>query len=212
MAKLDQTDQNQRLLKIMAEDLKLPLLQIARQAELGQPLGGSLEVIESSASQALWLIDAYLLSQKIGQESLPLEPVTVSSVLDDTAHDLYNLAKQYDCNLEVQLSGRYGPVMANRQALRAVLVGLGSSLIGAGGADPGATVILSSYKTRRGIVAGVYSQDQELGQTLLEQSGAAVYMANRLLSGMDSHLRAARHNQLSGLAATLLPSQQLALI
>lgn len=214
MAKLDLTEQNHQLLKAMAQELRLPLLQIARQAELGLNGDNSVQAVRASANQALWLVDTYLLSQHFGQAALPLEPVTISSVLDDAAHDLDGLAKQYSCSLQLELGGRLGPVMANRQALRAVLVGLGSSLIGASSSNKAGKpqIILSSYRTKKGVVAGVYSQTDGLSQALFKQAGATIYMANQLLDGMDSQLRLAKRRQLTGLAATLLPSQQLALV
>jgi hypothetical protein len=44
------------------------------------------------------------------------------------------------------------------------------------------------------------------------QASAGIFMASELLSSMHSQLRIAHHNKLSGLAATLLPSHQLALV
>ena len=101
----------------MAEELKLPLLQVARQAELA-----NIDSLEQSANQALWLVDSYLLSQQL---HLELEPVAVSAALDEAAHALEGIARQYNCRLELHLSGRYAPVMAHRQGLHTALVGIG---------------------------------------------------------------------------------------
>ena len=223
----------QRLFKTMAEELKLPLLQVARQAELaalGDPATGPylLQQIEQSASQALWLVDSYLL----GQEQLELEPVAVSAALDDAAQALDGLAKQYNCRLELQISGRYQPVMAHRRALQTALVGLGSSLITATQAgDQPQSLILAAHRGHNGgVVAGIFSTNEGLSQDiyargralygrahqplhqLTAQAGAGIFIADALFSSMAAQLRVARHHNLTGLAATLPTSHQLALI
>ncbi len=227
----------ERLLRAMAEELKLPLLQIARQAELAQtvPDESLLEGIETSATQALWFVDSYLLSQRLAQQtSLDLEPVAVSAALHDAAHQLAGLAKQYDYELELRLSGRYEPVMAHARGLRTALVGLGNTLIGAADAAAGAAaprrLVLAAHRSRGGVVAGVFSQTEGLSQAVYRQGkalygrtrqpltgfsvqgGAGVFMADILFASMQSRLRVARHHNLTGLAATLPPSRQLVLV
>lgn len=222
-----------RLLGAMAEELKLPLLQIARQAELAQmtPDNQVLEDIATSASQALWFIDSYLLSQELlNQTELELEPVTVSAALHDAAHVLAGLARQYNCELELQLSGRYGPVMAHVQGLQTALVGIGSSLIAAQGAEGKQRLILAAHKGQTGVVAGIFSQTEGLSQAIYSrgralygrarqplqdfstQGGAGIFVADNLFTAMQARLRVARHHKLTGLAATLQPSRQLALV
>ncbi|MEO5627914.1 MAG: hypothetical protein ABIQ89_03425 [Candidatus Saccharimonadales bacterium] len=209
----------------MVEELKLPLVQIARQAELS-----SLPEIELSAAQALWFVDSFLLSRQLQQSSLQLEPVAVAAVLQDTAHALDALAKQYNCGLELEISGRYVPAMAHRQGLQAALVGLGSTLITANQTTEKSKLVLAVHRTRGGIVAGIFSQAEGLSQSvynrgralhgqarqpmqeLTANSSAGVFVADALFESMESRLRVARHNKLTGLAATLQQSRQLALI
>lgn len=225
----------QRLFQAMAEELKLPLLQIARQAELAQASNEPdlVRQIEQSANQALWLVDSYTLSQQLsGHQQLLLEPVAVSAALDDAAHSLQSLAAQYNCELQLQLSGRYAPVMAHRQALHTAIVGLGSSLINA--TPPTAkrsTVVLAAHRSPNGgVVAGVYSAAAGLSQDVLQngralygrsrqplpqltnQAGAGIFIAEALLNSMSAQLRVGRHRKLTGLAATLPLSNQLALV
>jgi hypothetical protein len=214
-----------RLLAAMAEELKLPLLQIARQAELSQQTD-----IELSATQALWFVDSYLLSQQLlRQSSLDLEPVAVSAVLQDAAHALEGLARQYNCKLELQISGRYLPAMAHRQALQTALVGLGSSLITAS-QEKQPRLILAAHRTNGGVVAGVFSRSEGLSQAVFQRgrslygkarqpmqeftshSAAGVFVAAELLDSMETTLRVAKHHKLTGLAATLQQSRQLVLV
>jgi hypothetical protein len=223
----------ERLLRAMAEELKLPLLQIARQAELAQttPDATVLEGIEASATQALWFVDSYLLSRQLAEQAtLELQPVAVSAALHDAAQQLAGLARQHGCTLELKLSGRYEPVMAHPQALQAALLGLGSSLIAAG--EPGRKhrVVFAAHRGRGGVVAGVFSEAEGLSQTVFRrgkalygqasqpvadfsaQGGAGIFLADSLFASMESQLRVAHHHKLSGLAATLQTSKQLALI
>lgn len=223
-----------RLLRAMAEELKLPLLQIARQAELaadGQANPKELKAIELSATQALWFVDSYLLSQQLLQQpSLALEPVAVSAVLQEAAHVLDGLAKQHNCSLELQLSGRFAPVMAHRLGLQTALIGLGSTLISAAQNEASPRLVLGAHRSRGGIVAGIFSQTEGLSQSVYQrgrqlygkarqpmqefsaQAGAGVFVADALFGSMDSHLRVATHNKLTGLAATLQQSRQLTLV
>lgn len=181
---------------------------------------------------ALRLVDSYLLSVQLQSlPSLELEPVSVSAVLQDTAHKLNLLARQYDCDLEVHLSGRYAPVMAHRQSLEAAYATLGYAFIEAiPNADNKHRVILGAHRSSNGLVAGIFGNQQELsadmyrrGQALYgtakqsmpgmsPSAGAGVFVADSLLRHMATPLHVSRHNRLSGLAATLLPSRQLTLV
>lgn len=216
---------SERLMQAMVEELKLPLMQIARQAELSKQPD-----IELSATQALWFVESYLLSQQLQQSSLALEPVPVSAVLQDTAHVLDSLARQYNCQLEVHVNGRYTPAMAHRQGLQAALVGLGSTLITSAQNETKPRLILAAHRTRGGLVAGVFSQSEGLSQAVYQRgralygkarqpmqeltanATAGVFVADALFESMDSRLRVAKFQQLTGLAATLQQSRQLALI
>ena len=82
---------DERLLRALAEQLKMPLLQIARTAEFAAETGDtkSLTNISYIAETALRLVDGFLLSaDRQAQEVFHLEPVSVSSILQDTAHKL----------------------------------------------------------------------------------------------------------------------------
>ena len=120
----------------LAEQLKLPFMQIQRQAELIRLTGKQdISSIETSADYALKLIDNYLLGLKLNNEKLALEqePVSVAAVLYDSGQLLDRLAKKYGVKLELNISGKYEPVMAHKQGLESALVSLGTSLIEAAG-------------------------------------------------------------------------------
>ena len=241
-------DRTTRLLLSVAEQLKAPLTQIARQAELlelqatqqTQTVPYDLGVLPAAANMsaqataALTLVDSYLLGVDLLSQELELEPVSVSSVLVDVAHQLSGYAKQYGVSTEVTLAGKYEPVMAHPAALKAALTSLGYSLIEAqgasGAAHPGGRrIVLAGHRTAHGIAAGLYSPEklateawrkaqslygraQQPLASMLGTSGAGLFVADALAAAMASELRVTRRAREYGLALTLVPSQQLQFI
>ncbi len=228
---------SQQLLLSLTEQLKLPLLQIARTAELEalSPAQDNISHIRITADNALRLIDNYALGVRMAGENagyFQAEAVSVSSVLYDVAAELAPLAKTYDVALDIDLGGRYGPVTANRRGLEAALVSLGSALIEALPAleVPQLRLQLSAHRCRYGIVTGMYSNVRQLSTDALRQgrrlhgyarqpltsvsagSAAGVFVADALLHGMDTQLMASKYRNLYGLGAVLQPNPQLQLI
>ncbi|HEX3568112.1 MAG TPA: hypothetical protein VHT70_00350 [Candidatus Saccharimonadales bacterium] len=227
------------ILRSIAEQLKLPLLHIARQAELGgdapEKDRAALQNMQTSAESALNLVDSYLLGLQLVQDqsSLALEPVTLSSVLLDAAHELDAFARQYGVLLELEITGRFAPVMAHRAGLRATFLSLGYALIEALPSLADARhhrLTLATHRTPAGVIAGLYTQGSILtteqfrvaqglcGKArqpltgLSPSSGAGVFVADAILRAMASCLRVGRYQNMTGLAATLQPSQQLQLV
>lgn len=224
----------ERLLQSLAEQLKVPFIQIARSAELAQTTGkaAALHRIEYTADMALRLLDSYLLS--LSNRRLPgleLEPVSISAVLQDTANLLSHAARQHDCVLEVWPAPNQGPVMAHRQSLESAMAVLGYAMIESlPQADEKHNLSLASHRSRIGVVAGVFGDAtrfnadsyrraralfgsaKQAAPGAAADSGAAFFVADSLLQSIASPLRVARHNGRSGLAATFLPSKQLQLV
>lgn len=226
---------SQELLLSIAEQIKLPLLQIARQAEVARLTSlPNLDDIQTTADNALRLIDNYLLSVRLNceQELLALESVSVSSVLYDAGHELSSLAKSYGVNLELHIGGRFGPVMANRIGLQSALVSLGSALIEALPAQesPQLKLQLATHRCRYGIVAGLYTDTEQLTTEALRQgrklqgstrqpltnlthtAGAGIFVADAILRAMQLKLKVSRHHRLYGLGAVLQPNHQMQLV
>lgn len=222
-----------RLLASIAEQLKVPLMTIARQAELGQLTGqthlADLSGIRTHADAALVLVDSYLLGLQLmrSQTTLDLEPVSVSSTLVEIAHELERFAKQYEVRLEVHIGGRYEPVMAHPVGLKAALLSLGYGLVEAQAATDTKSITLATHRTPHGIVAGLYGAQEPLatsewrtalalcGQAtqpftgLSASSGAGIFVAHTILQAMETKLRVGKRLRQYGLATTLQPSQQL---
>jgi K+-sensing histidine kinase KdpD len=229
------TDISEQLLLTVAEQLKLPLLHIARQAELAQLQGtANLASIRATADNALQLIDNFLLGVqlKASDFQLELEPVSVSSVLYDAGQQLNGIAKQYDVSLNLNIAGRYGTVMAHREGLQAALVSLGSSLIEAlpAGSHEQLNLQLATHRCRYGIVAGLYSTTESIQAAMLERgrqlqgrarqpfaglthtSGAGIFIADAILAAMHLELKASRHHGQHGFGIVLPPNHQLQLV
>lgn len=226
-----------RLLWSVAEQLKLPLSVIARRAELAE-MSGDYSVqdaasIRTQADIGLALIDSYLLGIDLWrqQSSLPLEAVSVSSVMADTAHGLYKYARQLGVSIDMSVDGRYGPVMANPRGLRAAMLALGCALVEAVQTDKSGKpkLTLAVHRNEQGIVAGIYGLNGEFnprqwrgGQGLYGQSpqpmptlhgsGAGLFVADAILQAMETNLIVGRHGRQAGLKAVFIPSQQLTLV
>lgn len=232
--------QSERLFLSLAEQMKLPLLQIVRQAELGIMLDSSadqLSGVRVNADVALKLIDGYLLSMRLAAEErhlVEMESVSVSAVLYDTAHQLYPIAKLYGVDIELSVDGKYGPVAAHREGLESALVSLGYALIEALPASNNNAsqmkLELAAHKCRYGIVAGLYADVDRLSADALRQGrklygdtrqplpalshvgGAGVFVADAILNAFGSSLKVSHHHRRSGLGAVLQPNYQMQLI
>ncbi len=226
---------SQQLLLSVTEQLKLPLLQIARQAEHGQLTGQTdAASIQATADNALQLLDNYVLGVRLSldHQQLDIEPVSIASVLYDTGQQLDSLAKRYGVGLELNIAGRFGPVMAHRQGLQAALVSLGTSLIEALPAldSPQLKLHLATHRCRYGIVAGLYADTQHLSSEALRRgralqgkarqplaslsygSAAGIFVADAILDAMRLKLQVSRHHRLYGLGTVLQPNHQLQIV
>ena len=229
---------NGLLFTTLAEQVKLPFVTVKHAAELlrahpnKDELERLLQTIALTSSSALKLIDGYLLSVQLQVEPrMALEPVSLSSVLYDTAHTLDDYAKAHECEIELRLNGRFGPVMARREVVMSALESLGYSFIDAA-SHPGSKtkIMFGVRRTASGMTTGVYSEVSTLNSSLLKQarvlkgiarqplgdfsagSGAGVFIADALMELLDSPIRISRFQGLFGLAATLQSSKQLSLV
>ncbi|MES2971499.1 MAG: hypothetical protein V4702_04205 [Patescibacteria group bacterium] len=223
-------DHSEQLFNALAEQLKTPLLQIARLAEVSSV--NRLPQISTISAHALRLVDAYVQSNSQNQTKLILEPTTSSAILYDVATMLQPFAKQSDFIIDIDQQGRGVPVMAHRESLRTMLTLLGASLIEAATEQDNTSkrLILGTHRSSQGTVIGAFSSHVELSQRALQlvrelhgratqvaptlglAGGAGLAIADRLSEQMSAPLKAYRHRSLSGIGSMLLPSHQLQLI
>ena len=228
------TDQTIRLMRALAEELRLPLLQIARKSELARLNAdvNQIKEISVTADAALMLVDSYLFSTQVllGQQQLDLEPVSISAMMYDTAQYLKNMARLYDCDIDIDIRGKSGLIMAHPRGLQAAFTSLAYSFINANTDGSKQRIVLQAHKTRGGISAGVLTTNKDIPKDSLSiarklfgsarspmgnfthNSGAGIYVADSLFSLMSTQLKVTKQKSSVGLTAILLPSHQLALL
>jgi hypothetical protein len=227
----------ERLFLSLAEQLARPLLTVAHLSELA-PADGSASVehwqaVNAITNSSLQLVESYALSLRMHGKVTPLtlEPVTISALLYDTAERLAPLAKQYGVEVELDAGPRVQPVLADRMVLQSAFESLGQVFLASQAeAEDRTPVRLSAHRSRHGVVAGLYGGSSLLGVDSLRRArsvqgmaaqpihqlvsgpAAGVFVADSLLQALAARLHVARYHSMTGLAATLHPSQQLQLV
>lgn len=227
---MQQGDLTDTLFTALAEQLKTPLLQIARLSEVSAD--NNLPQISVISEHVLRLVDAYTLAQTQAQTKLLLEPINAGSILYDVAHTLNTFAKQNDYELQIDMRGKSVPVMAHRDSLRSMLTLLGTSLIEASASEQsaGRFMVLGTHRSAKGTVVGAFSNQVTLTQKALlltrqlhgratqavpalgQAGGAGLAIADRLSQQLSAPLRTYRHGTFSGIGSLLPPSRQLQLL
>lgn len=232
-----QLNSQEQLFLGLAEQLSRPLLQVSRLAELAQTETADTpywQTVQAIMQSSLQLVESYALSLRVQGKItlLDFEPVTVSSLLYDTTAVLQPFAKQYGVTLELEPGPKVQPILADRSVLQSAMTSLGQVFVLAQAeAEEPSAVRLAAYRSRYGVVAGLYgASSAQLGadslrraralqgkarqplQRLVSGPAAGVFVADSLLKTLSSQLHVAHYHNLSGLAATLQPSQQMQLV
>lgn len=218
----------------LVEQLKLPFLQIIKQLELST-FDAKLHHLNNakiSAEYAIKLIDNYILSLKIENQEIDYYPETflVSTVLNNSAQYLENLAKMYGVDLKILVENKTTPVMGNRIILESAILSVGMSLVEAVATNAKPTLYFATHRSRHGVVAGIYTEDIKISakllkegrkykgkssqplQNLLYSSGAGIFIADNLFNSLKLNMLVSKHKNLYGLGAILNCSQQLKLV
>jgi len=216
--------EDDRLLINIVEHLKLPLINISLKSEVA-----NLSDIKSLADNSIRLIDGYILGLNIAQHQLDLEPVSVSEVLSDAAHNLSKTAKLYNCNLNLNIEGKFVPVMSSKIEMESAFTLIGQTIIESN-TNTNNEIFISAYKSGDKIVAGIFTGDLKITNETLRKAIVSagkvsqglpdfshspvtgVYAADLILTRLASRLQVFHHNNLSGLAGNFMPSRQLSLI
>ena len=231
----DGEDEYERMLSAIAYDLSLPLLQIKASAELKQNSKKPSPDIGVLTQSGLRLIDSYIMALELrsNRQQLVLEPISINSLLADTAHDLQSYAKHYNTTINVEVLGRMKPILTNRSKLQSALYCLGCSLIRAQASSDAKkhTVVLGAQRGRSdSITAGVFGSFSGLSDKAMfrarslagqasqplpsvpAQNAGGILIADMLVSALYQPLKAARFKEYSGLATTFPVSKQLRLV
>lgn len=236
---IDEIARQRGLLVTLSDDIALPLLQIKSSLELMQSQNFAKSAARRHNAEAvlsvdagLQLIEAYRLLLAGSQaDNLPMEPLAVRILLDEIAHRLTPYAKQYDTKLTVNVQPRLAPALAHQPSLASALEILGTSLIRAQAAQSDQKsyqLLLGAHRSSDNVIAaGVFSGVQGISDRTLRAArallgrarqplpavpagaAAGVLVADMLCAQLWQPLRAAAHNNLSGLATSIPSSQQL---
>ncbi len=231
-------DSSHILLKSVAEELRLPLVQISRLSETSLARGGQLledmKLIESSADLALQLLESYILGLEFSnkQKQIDLSPITMGAVLNDVAHQIHKVANQNNCDIEVAIKTSH-PIMGNYEAIKLAYINIANSLITSHDANDSKkrrSITFSVFGNGPRNIAGVYTQDLNISRLSWERSlaifektrqkmpdftstnGSGFYVAHTILEAMSLTLVPSKHNGLKGLAAGFPLSHQLQLV
>ena len=232
-----QLSEQERLFLGVVEQLARPLLAVSHVSELALTGDSATteqwQTVQALTNSSLRLVESYSLSLRVQGKLTPLslEPVTVSSLLYDTAERLGPFARRYGVDIELDTGPRAQPVVADRTVLQSAFESLGQVFIVAQAEGDGRTSLrLSAHRSRHGVVAGCYGNAVALGadslrrarsiqgsarqpiQQLVNGPAAGVFVADSLLQTLAAHLHVARYHNMAGLAATLQPSKQLRLV
>ena len=224
-----------KLFLSLAEQLSQTFLQITRAAEIGKDAATieSWYKIKDISEAAMFLTDAYAMQQRLERSLLQaqIEPVTISSLLYDTAQKLQPLAKRYDVELQLDGLSKLAPVMSDRYILQTALVSLGQVFILAESQNEDSRPLrLMGHRGRYGTVAGFYGEQMDLTASsyryalknyrqakqplskIVNGPATGVIIADKLLHSLESKLHVARYHKLLGLAVTLPTCNQLQLV
>lgn len=211
----------------LMRELKLSLYSVARQAELANK--DSFQAIQSQAEQSMRLIDSYIVSAQAeyGQARLDFAPLSLGSVMQETANELRGTL---DCREVLIQAQARGPVMTHRATLHNLLEASCQAMAEVSSQDSG-DLILRSYETKNGdIGAGVFSNSTNITPEDLRialslggtarmplarhsvRSGVMLIIADGLAKALGGSLEVKRMGRLRGLATLLPKSEQLSLI
>lgn len=227
---------NTRLLATLAEELKLPLQQIAHKAQLAQlDSAGALQQtqdIEAAAKSTLRLVDSYLFTTQVllNQKQLSLEPISVKAIMYDTAQYMVDIARLYDCDIDIVASNKTSLVMGHADALRSALLSLAYTLI-TSSVGENRKIVFRANRNKQMIQTGVVSTSPALASksglnnarqlygrahqpfaAMTHTSGAGLFVADTLFAAMESELQVGKHRGQTGFFGAMLPSKQLSLL
>jgi K+-sensing histidine kinase KdpD len=224
------TSQHDTNLRALAHELKHPLVNIARRAELAD--AEAVLAIRRTAEQALMLIDCYLLTAQTnhGQLALELSPATVGSILYDASVQMRPHLDNH--NASILLDDRtHEPVMTHRPALLSIINVFGNTLMDARENDGHQDIVLRGYRTRSGNLGiGVFSEDAQLSQGQLRRAldlqgrahmplasasasaHVSLAIADSLCRAIGGAMQVKRMGRFSGLATELPRSEQMAFV
>lgn len=188
--------------------------------------------ISSSTQAGLNLIEAYKFLLKSDELlNLNYEPMAIGAVLEEVAHQLSWLSKDYSTRIEVDVQGKLAPILAHQPSLSSALQVLATSLARAQASQSEQKeyrLVLGAHRSTDGfITAGAFSEVKGLSDVSLRAarslvgqarqpissvppgSASGILVADMLCASLWQPLRLVAHRSLGGLATGLPISTQL---
>ncbi len=230
------TTSNTDLLRVVANELKLPLTNIQSTASMlvnGQFDGD--EISEQNARllinslQAVDMIDGILLAGRIqtNQTALDLTAVNVSSVAREAHAELNGLAARYDRTLRLQTTDSLAPASANYEALKTSLNSMLSSLIRSSKSEVIEILVhnrldrvmitlrdegqVFSNQTVKSVLNNL-GRSVQPAKSLPSSSGLGVYISSVLMEAMNGKFDAYTIGNKRSITFSLQKSEQLTLL
>lgn len=227
------TDENV-LLRAVAHDLRLPLLQIKTKLELLDLSAQSADVKDLAylTNSGLRQVEAYLKGFMLKEEELPLVPVAIGAILEDVAQEVTPYARQYATVLEVRHDYRK-PVLAHVPTMKLAFTCLAESLVrmqASQTAKDNYRLTFGAHRLVGHMAAGIYGTIDGLSNQLLrsahslagraaqplpaaaEGTSSGILIADNLMAALGLKLRSSQHFGRQGLAVNLQTTTQMSLL
>jgi hypothetical protein len=226
--------EDQQLFLSVADQLDGVMSYLAQlsQANLSVDQNDDWKLVHTLTNTVRYITSGYIASLRTPDHAVKPGPVALASLLHETAELLLPYSKQYAVPISVTVAPRLQPVMADTGLLRMALLNIGQVFVrSAAENDYPAGIKLAAYRSRYGIVAGVYSAHNDLLSAprlrrALHLAGhgiqpcgpigsgpvAGIFVAEALLRSLAARLHVARYQTLTGLATTLPSCSQLQLV
>lgn len=212
-----------------AHELKSPLVLIRQLALQLEDDGDSIaaERIRLTAERSLQLVEGLTRVARLDDALFECEPITLSSLYDDVAHEMTPLARALGQDIQVIVPRGNMTAVGNRALLRSIMVGLCDNALTHN--NPSRAVVLGARRTSDRIVASVrdygpstaHLRDitRRLGTSPQpmsarpRSSGLGLLIAQQFADHMDGQLVMRRHRDVGATFSLTLPaSQQLSLL
>lgn len=199
-----------------AHELKAPLVlmrQLTYQLEMSGELSPQQKIVQErmrlTSERALRLVENITQTSRLSEALFALEPLQVRSVWDEVAGEVNPIARQMDQQLKVRVPKKPMLVVAHRELLPAILVGLCDNALAHN--PSGSQVELSAKQDKQTVVFSVRDRGPRIDAKAFHElesrlgtapqplgsrpnsSGLGLWIAGSFAKAMASHLSVTRH-------------------
>lgn len=215
------------LLLAAAHELKSPLVLIRQLSFQLDDTDLTARRIRLTAERSLHLVDGLTQAARLEDTLFACEPIHISSLLEDVAHELSPLSNALDQTIQIHAAKSNPVAIANYSLLRTVLLGLCDNALTHNAS--GRPIELRARRVGEQVITGVRDYGpltnnlagfrRQVGKTPLplsgrpRSSGLGLMIAQQFAEHMNGRLQLRRHHDEGVTFSLLLPaSQQLSLL